>query len=254
MTEEQRVDPPARGGRRRAWFVLVAVLAGLVAAVTSWRRARSRQGGARWYGFVYRTAYLLGLNVWERASPTGDLVELVGGASPAPPARALDIGCGTGTDSIYLAQHGWEVTGIDMVPKALAMARRKARAAGVSPRFVKGDVTHLRDVGVGDGYTLLLDFGCFHTIPPDRRDAYVDGVSGVAAPGSTFLLCGFARPPRPAPMRAGLTAEEVRRRFDGARWELVSAEPVSADALSVAGRQVDQRFELWRYLLRRLPS
>jgi SAM-dependent methyltransferase len=128
-----------------------------------------------------------------------DLVELVEGPSPPPPGRALDIGCGTGTDSIYLAQHGWAVTGVDMVPRGLAIAHRRADEAGVSLRFVEGDVTRLSDFGVGEGYTLLVDFGCFHTIPPDRRDAYVESVSKVAAPGSTFLLS--ALPARPASRR-----------------------------------------------------
>jgi SAM-dependent methyltransferase len=207
--------------------------------------------GPRWYGFVYRTAYLLGLNVWDRGAPNSALVELVEGASSSPPGRALDIGCGTGTESVYLAEHGWDVTGVDMVPRALAIARRKAAAAGVSPRFLEADATRLRDFEVGDGYTLLLDFGCFHTLPPDRRDAYVESISEAAAPGSTFLLFGFARPPRLAPMQAGLTEEEVRARFDGDRWELVSAER-TADAIEVAGRRVDQSFEVWRYRLRRL--
>jgi SAM-dependent methyltransferase len=205
--------------------------------------------GARWYGFVYRTAYLLGLKVWDRGVPTADLVELIEGASA--PGRALDLGCGTGTDCIYLAQQGWDATGVDMVPRALAIARRKAAAAGVSPHFVEGDVTRLRDFGVGDGYTLLLDFGCFHTLPQDRRDAYVQNVSEVAAPGATFLLYGFKRPPRLAPMQAGLTAEEVRERFADNRWELVSAEPVGADEIRAVGRRVDETFEVWRYQLRR---
>jgi SAM-dependent methyltransferase len=213
------------------------------------RRAGPRVEGLRWYGFVYRTAYLLGLKVWDRGVPTADLVELVEGASA--PGQALDLGCGTGTDSIYLAQHGWHVTGVDMVPKALAIARQKAATAGVSPRLLEGDVTRLQDFGVGDGYTLLLDFGCFHTLPQDRRDAYVRSVSEVAAPGALFLLYGFKRPPRLAPMQAGLTAEEVRERFAENRWELVSAEPVRADEIRAVGRRVDETFEVWRYRLRR---
>src|SRR5213078_825906 len=114
----------------------------------------------------------------------------------APPGRALDIGCGTGTDAVYLAAHGWDVIGVDMVPRALAIARRRAAAAGVAPRFVEGDASRLCDLGLWDGFTLVLDFGCFHTLPVDRRDPYVDGVSGAAAPGATLLLYGFARPPR----------------------------------------------------------
>jgi hypothetical protein len=59
----------------------------------------------------------------------------------------------------------------------LAIARRYATAAGVAPRLIHGDVTRLADLGVGDGYTLLLDFGCFHTLPDDQRPAYVTAVS-----------------------------------------------------------------------------
>jgi SAM-dependent methyltransferase len=216
---------------------------------------RPRPMRLRWYGLVYRTAYLLGLRVWDRDRPVSDLVELIEGTSPPPPGRALDIGCGTGTDSIYLARRGWDVTGVDMVPRALTIARGKAERSGVSPRFVEGDVTRLRDFGVGDGHSLLVDFGCLHTLPPDRRGAYVESVSGAAAPGATFLLFGFARPPRLSPMRAGLTAEEVRDRFTGEGWELIAAERTSGDAIEVAGGgRVDQRFELWRYRLRRLAS
>jgi SAM-dependent methyltransferase len=237
--------------RRRQGRWLVPLLAGSLAVLLLWRRRAGtrRVEGARWYGFVYRTAYLLGLKVWDRGLPTADLVELVEAASA--PGRALDLGCGTGTDSIYLAQHGWDVTGVDMVPRALAIARRKAEAAGVSPRLVEGDVTRLRDFGVGDGYALLLDFGCFHTLPPDRRDAYVESVSEVAAPGAMFLLYGFRRPPRLAPMQAGLTAEEVNERFSSRGWEALNAEPVGEDEIRAVGRRVDQTFEVWRYRLRR---
>jgi SAM-dependent methyltransferase len=230
-------------GAKRRWRLVVPVLGGVLATVLLVRRTRA---GDRWYGFVYRTAYRLGLTIWERPVPPSDLVDLVEGSSPG---RALDLGCGTGTDSIYLTAHGWDVTAVDMVPKALAIARRRAAAAGVSPRFVAGDVTRLADLGIGGGYTLILDFGCFHTLPEDRRDSYVDSVSTAAAPGATLLLYGFRRPPRLAPMHAGVTAGEVRGRFSRASWDLVSAERMATDAIEVAGRRADQQFELWRFRL-----
>jgi hypothetical protein len=101
-------------------------------------------------------------------------------------------------------------------------------------------VTRLRDFGAGEGYTLLLDFGWFHTLPIDRRNPYVQSVSEVAATGAMLLLFGFKRPPRLAPMQAGLTAEEVRERFADNRWELVSAEPVRTDEIRAVGRRVDE--------------
>ncbi len=181
--------------------------------------------GLRWYRMVYRLAYRVGLTVWQRPTPPADLVALVEGPSALPPARALDIGCGTGTDTIYLATHGWDVTAIDVVPKALAAARRNATAAGVAPRFIEGDVTRLHELGAGDGYTLLLDFGCFHTLPEDRGPAYVNSVSRAAAPDATLLLYGFRRPPKAAPMHAGLTVDEVRQRFTrpAGNWSTPSA-------------------------------
>jgi SAM-dependent methyltransferase len=178
-------------------------------------------GRIRWYRVVYWLAYRLGLAVWRRPTPPADLVEMIEGPAPLPAGRALDLGCGTGTDTIYLAAHGWDVTGVDAVPKALTIARRDATAAGVSPRFVQGDVTRLHDLGVGGGYTLLLDFGCFHTLPEDRRAAYVTSVTRAAAPAATFLLFGFRRPPKAAPMRQGVGTGQggtgVRREHNN-RW------------------------------------
>ena len=76
-------------------------------------------------------------------------------------------------------------------------------------------------------------------------------VSEVAAPGAMFVVSGFKRPPRLAPMRAGLTVEEVRERFGADQWKLISAEPVGADEIRAAGRRVDETFQVWRYRLRR---
>jgi predicted O-methyltransferase YrrM len=139
-----------------------------------------------------------------------------------------------------------------MVPKALAIARRNATAAGVAPRLVEGDVTRLDDLDVGDGYTLLLDFGCFHTLPKDRRPSYVTSLSHAAAPDAILLMYGFRRPPKAAPMHAGMTVDEVKQRFGSAGWELVDAEPTSITPTAI--RRADDLFELWCYQLRRTSS
>src|SRR5438128_2069168 len=99
----------------------------------------------RWYDFVYRASYRLGFTPWDRGVPPPGLVELVEGPAALPAGRAIDLGCGTATNTIYLARRGWEVTGVDMVPQALETARQRAAAAGVSPRLVQGDVTRLGD-------------------------------------------------------------------------------------------------------------
>ncbi len=121
----------------------------------------------RWYSLVYRLFYLLRLRIWERRLPPVDLVALVEGATARPAGRALDLGCGSGTDSMYLARLGWNLTGVDIVPEAVALARRNAAAAGVNVRFVEGDATRLQDLGLGEPFDLIVDFGCMHTLPPD---------------------------------------------------------------------------------------
>jgi len=235
----------ATGWTRRTGPLVIAA-AGLGLAVAVRRALR----GQRWYSIVYRAFYLARLPIWQRRVPPSDLVELIEGPEALAPGRALDLGCGTGMDSIYLAQHGWDVTGVDMVPEALAIARRNGAAKGTRASFVKGDVTQLTDVVQGT-FDLLLDFGCFHTLPPDQRPTYVNCVSAVAAPGAAFLLYGFARLPRLAPMHAGISLDEMRDRFSRG-WEIVSAEQTSAAAIRVARTRADQSFELWRFLLRRL--
>jgi SAM-dependent methyltransferase len=205
----------------------------------------------RWYTFVYRAFYLLRLRVWERSAPPRDVAALVEGPAALPPGRALDVGCGSGTDSIYLAQHGWDVTGVDIVGEAVELARRRATSANVRVKFVQGDATRLRDLGLDGGFDLIVDFGCMHTLPADLRPAYVQSVSDVARPGATLLLYGFARPPRFAPMTAGLTEAEVRSRFCAAGWDVSSAARVMDDPIVVARARVDRSFQLWRYLLHR---
>ena len=81
--------------------------------------------------FFFRAAYLIGFKPWDSGVPPPELTALVEGTDHLPPSKALDLGCGTGTNSIYLAQHGWEVTGVDVVGRAVSQARRKVAAAGV---------------------------------------------------------------------------------------------------------------------------
>jgi len=201
----------------------------------------------------FELAYRLHLAFWDTGIPTPELVDVVDGPMRRPPGRAVDLGCGTGTNAVYLAQHGWEVTGIDLVPRALAAARRRAAKAGISVRLLEGDVTRLEELGIGGGYNLLVDIGCFHSVPRDQRDAYAAGATRVAAPGALLLMLGVTKAPVPG---IGVTAGELRDRFAG--WRLVTATRVSGEELRRRGwptliRIVVERtpFEAWCYRLER---
>jgi SAM-dependent methyltransferase len=156
----------------------------------------------------FRLSYLLGLKPWDSGISPPELVEWVEGPTALAPGWALDIGCGTGTNCAYMLDHGWTVTGIDFVPRALKTAKLKAPGA----TLLIGDVTRLEDLGVRGPFDLMLDIGCFHSIPDDRRDAYAHEAARVAAPGATFLLFAFGEK---APSGVGASEDELRRRFEG---------------------------------------
>lgn len=177
---------------------------------------RANRGGRLALSF-YRFTYRHGTPRWDSSEPHPELKELVAGR---PRGRALDLGCGTGTDAIYLAQQGWDVVGVDFVPEAIETAQLRALAAGSSPRFVVGDVTRLREGGVDGPFDLILDTGCYHGIAASLRGAYATEVGSVAAPGADFYVAGISDPPLTWRLLGsrGVDAEDLRRQF-GADFE-----------------------------------
>lgn len=156
----------------------------------------------------------LGRAPWDIGGPRTELVRLVD-SGRLPPCRAIDLGCGIGENVIYLARQGFDATGVDIASRAIAKARRKAQAAGVSATFLVGDVTDLKEV---EGpFVLVVDNGCLHSLAGERaRQRYVETVMRLTRPGSRYLLRCFVREPRrrlkltPAPL---VEAGEVERRF-----------------------------------------
>ncbi len=118
--------------------------------------------------------------------------ELLAFLADHPAGRALDLGCGTGTNVITLAQHGWEVIGVDFVRKPISLARKKAARAGVRAEFRLEDVTRLR--GIRGPFDLILDIGCYHSLAPKGQQAYRRNIHRLLASGGTFLLYAFIKP------------------------------------------------------------
>ena len=123
---------------------------------------------------------------WDTGIPAPELVRFVEGKAPG---KAIDIGCGTGTNVLYLAQHGWKVTGIDFAPLAIQKARRKLKDYPV--HLLVADVAKLSDLELPGPYDLALDMGCFHGVPHSDREAYVRGLEKWIVPGGTFMLYAF---------------------------------------------------------------
>lgn len=197
---------------------------------------------------LFRVFYALGFTPWDGHPLSTKLRELVEGTD-TPPASALDVGCGTGDTAIYLAQHGWQVTGADFTPKALDKARAKASSAGATVDFVHADVTHLRQAGINGPFQLIVDNGCFHGMSAADRDLYVREISAAAAPGARLLMIAFKPGGGPGP--AGVDQPEIERRFTPA-WALLSAddEPQWMPQGGIAGRFA-ARFKARSYVLQR---
>ncbi len=122
-----------------------------------------------------------------------ELVSLVEGGRIRP-CRAIDLGCGAGANAIYLAQHGFDVTGVDYAEAAIEKARARARDAGVQVNFLVDDLTNLRHAsGVFD---FLLDYGVLDDLRPHQRELYLRNMLQLTRSGSRYLLWGFEYPMR----------------------------------------------------------
>jgi ubiquinone/menaquinone biosynthesis C-methylase UbiE len=176
----------------------------------------------------YRVAYSIGFHPWEDAANDPPFVEKVAelfereeeGRQP-PYGSALDIGTGSGIWGIELAKRGWQVTGIDIVDKALRRGRERATQAGVEMRLVPADVTKLEDADVGTGFRLVLDSGTFHDFDEAQQRAMGRGITAVAHPDASVLLLVW--PKRRRPLIRGASRQEIEQAFP--EWTITHVEP-----------------------------
>jgi cyclopropane fatty-acyl-phospholipid synthase-like methyltransferase len=124
---------------------------------------------------------------WD-IGPRKELVELVE-SGRIKPGRAIDLGSGTASNCIFLAQHGFDVTGVDYAEAAIELGRRRASEAGVQVKFIADDLTSLRHIT--GTFDLLVDYGTLDDLKPEARDLYLKNVVPLTRAGSRFLLYGF---------------------------------------------------------------
>ena len=162
--------------------------------------------------YLYERRYRRGNTRWDTGITPPEVVAVIEGEHPLPPGRALDLGCGTGTNALYLARHGWEVTGVDFSPLAIEAAKGKAEGSGLPVSFRLGDVTRVRELGVEGPFDYVLDIGCFHSVALRRRRAYAREVTALTRPGAVLMVfawgAGLHVPGFPRTRES-----EMRRRF-----------------------------------------
>jgi SAM-dependent methyltransferase len=200
---------------------------------------------------LYRVFYQIGFTPWEEGATEGPAAAQIARLFDReerergqPYGAVLDLGCGSGIWSVILARRGWQVTGVDIVPKAVRSARERAKAAGVAVRFVCGDVTALRSAGIEPGFQFILDFECFNHLNETQRQAVGREVTAVAAPDATLLMLAW-EPARRWPMAPGADRRDLVSALP--EWKVVDEELYDVSALPAMLKKVKPCF----YRLRR---
>lgn len=138
----------------------------------------------RW---LYNLLYRYTTPPWV-TGPREELVRLVE-QKHLLPGRALDLGCGVGDNALFLAKHGFDVTGVDFSPPAIARAKQKVKAENAAVLFLVDDLTHLTHVS--GKFDVLVDYGTFDDLALEQRAAYLDTVLSLCKPTTVFLLWCF---------------------------------------------------------------
>lgn len=125
---------------------------------------------------------------WERGDPRPELVELVNKKQIKPGIKVLDLGCGLGTQTIYMASKGFDAYGIDISPSAIARAKERAKKANTRVKFDVGDVLSLPYQD--NFFSFAFDFGCLHHNTASSNE-YLNELKRVLKKGSFYLLFTF---------------------------------------------------------------
>lgn len=135
----------------------------------------------------------LAFNLWYFRKPPWDSgitpPELFEFIQSHPAGRAIDLGCGTGTNIVTLAKTGWQVTGIDFASRAIQIAKRKLKQQNSKAQLLVGDVTNFK---TDSQFDLALDLGCFHSL--ENKADYLTQLDKILAPNGFWLMYGFFKP------------------------------------------------------------
>jgi SAM-dependent methyltransferase len=181
---------------------------------------------------------------WSHVEPTLFLAEI---CQERKTGKALDIGCGAGTDSVFLASQGWDVTSLDFMPKALEYTQQRAAEAGFSVTPVEADITTWDPP---QQYDLVLDHGLLHNMDPVRYPAYRERIMNAVAEDGDFVLLHWH------PLFAGqgqgeigptrTTREDIKAFFAPEFQERYFAREEFEDLPSFVGRGMSQAYYLFR--------
>jgi cyclopropane fatty-acyl-phospholipid synthase-like methyltransferase len=172
--------------------------------------------------------------IWDSGISPQELLEFI---SAHPPGKALDLGCGTGTNVITLAKHGWEVIGMDFAWRAIQIAKKKAQQNGAKVDLRFEDVTRLDSIS--GNFDLILDIGCFHSLPPNHRTSYIYKIDQFLDNHGTFLLYTFFKS-HPDDFGPGATEADIQ--FITQKFQLVNRKDSTERGIRPSGWFTFQKY------------
>jgi SAM-dependent methyltransferase len=158
---------------------------------------------------LFEEAYL-SLPPWDIGRPQGEIIRLAEDGEIR--GAILDAGCGTGENALFLANLGYEVTGIDAAGVAIRKAKEKSRERRVPVVFLEWDALEISRLG--KRFETVIDCGLFHVFSDEERPLYVDGLGSILSPGGILRMLCFSEmePGDWGPRR--VTQREIREAFD----------------------------------------
>jgi SAM-dependent methyltransferase len=200
--------------------------------------------GERW-----EERYVTGDVPWDSGTPSVELARLLR-EHPLPPTTAIELGCGTGTNAVWLAQQGWQVTALDVSATALQRARQRAAEAGVEVDLRQADLLDPASLeGRLSPAALVFDRGVYHVLRRENLAAYLQVLRLVTRPGSRYIvLAGSTNEPSDEPGPPKVHAHELCGELHPL-FQLIELREFAWSDVQIAGRQTNPLG--WAAILRR---
>jgi len=161
--------------------------------------------------------YVIADTPWDTGNPSTELQRVIV-EDKIQPCTAIDLGCGTGTNAVWLAELGFDVTALDFSPTAIDLARQRKARAAAHIRFLTADVLDPPD-DIGGPYRFFFDRGCYHVVREIDVGRYLGTLERITELGSVGLvLAGNSNEPRTGP--PVVSEAEIRAEL-GSLFEIV---------------------------------
>ena len=191
--------------------------------------------------------YAEGRPVWDIGKPQAPFIEIADKVK----GPVLDVGCGTGSVAIFFAERGHAVTGIDLVEKAIDLAKEKTAGKKLAVTFLVKDAFTLIDSDWR--FPSIIDSGLFHVFADDleRQRLYVQALAHVIEPNGTLYLLAAKDQPEGSAALSGYSSDELRNAFSEG-WEFESMKEFVAEVTpETTKKHPDAEWATWFAIIKR---